>query len=98
MCVPGERVASAIMNGRYASMAPPGVRLVDGEVVAAGQVILSAGTDGSPAILMRSAVGAAHHLEELGIPILIDGPVGDRMKEAPLSITISTRRSPKPRR
>jgi len=60
-----------------------GVRLVDGEVVTAGQVILSAGTYGSAAILMRSGIGHAEHLRELGIPVLVDAPVGDRMKEHP---------------
>jgi choline dehydrogenase len=46
----GTEIDSVIFNGRRAT----GVRLADGESIAAGQVILSAGTYGSPAILMRS--------------------------------------------
>ena len=34
-----------------------GVKLVDGEVLSAGEVILAAGTFGSPAILLRSGIG-----------------------------------------
>lgn len=60
-----------------------GVRLVNGETITAGQVILSAGTYGSPAILMRSGIGPAEHLRELGVPVLVDAPVGERLKEHP---------------
>ncbi|MEA1648002.1 GMC family oxidoreductase N-terminal domain-containing protein [Nitrospirillum sp. BR 11164] len=60
-----------------------GVRLVDGEEIRARRVILSAGTYGSPAILMRSGIGPAAHLKDLGIPVLLDAPVGERLKEHP---------------
>jgi choline dehydrogenase len=60
-----------------------GVRIVGGETIIAGQVILSAGTYGSPAILMRSGIGPSQHLKDLDIPVLLDAPVGERMKEHP---------------
>lgn len=65
-----------------------GVRLLDGETVHTGQVILSAGTFGSPTILMRSGVGPGAHLKQLDIPVLLDAPVGARMKDHPFYYNI----------
>jgi choline dehydrogenase len=75
----GAEVDKVVLDERRAA----GVRLVNGDVITAGQVILSAGTFGSAAILLRSGVGPAAHLKELGIPILLDAPVGNRLKEHP---------------
>ena len=49
-----------------------GVRLVDGTVIEGDWVVLSAGTYGSPPILMRSGVGPAEHLHSLGLPVRLD--------------------------
>lgn len=51
-------------------------------VNARAEVLVSAGTVGSPALLMRSGVGPAEHLRELGIPLVVDLPgVGANLQE-----------------
>jgi choline dehydrogenase len=55
-----------------------------GETIRAHHVILAAGTFGSPAILMRSGIGPAAHLNALGIDVLADLPgVGQRLSDHP---------------
>ena len=47
-----------------------------------GEVILSAGAIGSVQILERSGIGAASHLNKLGIPVLADLPgVGENLQD-----------------
>jgi choline dehydrogenase len=77
---PESMVASVIIDGGRAG----GVRLVDGSVVGAKWVVLSAGTYGSPPILLRSGVGPAGDLRELGIDIVTDLPgVGANLADHP---------------
>lgn len=64
-----------------------GVRLADGEEILAGDVILSAGSYGSPAILMRSGIGPAADLGDLNIPVLQDLAVGQRLQDHPFFFT-----------
>jgi choline dehydrogenase len=61
-----------------------GVRLLDGTLIAAGSVILSAGSYGSPPVLMRSGIGPAAHLKDMGIEVVVDLPgVGDNLADHP---------------
>jgi len=62
-----------------------GVRLDDGSDVTGREVVLCAGTYGSPAILLRSGIGPASHLRELGIPVNQQLPgVGEHLLDHPL--------------
>jgi choline dehydrogenase len=62
-----------------------GVLTANGDVLPARRVLLSAGTYGSPAILMRSGIGPPDHLRELGIPVTVALPgVGEHLLDHPL--------------
>jgi choline dehydrogenase len=48
------------------------------------EVIVSAGSIGTPAILMRSGIGPGKHLQAMGIPVVHDAPeVGRNLQEHP---------------
>jgi choline dehydrogenase len=51
-----------------------GVELVGGEVIAAGEVVLSAGVVQDPLLLWRSGLGPAAELRSLGIDVVADVP------------------------
>ena len=74
-------VDRVLLDGRRAHGA---VVLVAGEPVDLGAelVVVSAGAFGSPAVLMRSGIGAGDQLAELGIPIVLDLPgVGANLQD-----------------
>ena len=60
-----------------------GVLAADGTVYRGREVILSAGTYGSPAILLRSGIGPADELTALDIGVVADLPVGQRLQDQP---------------
>jgi choline dehydrogenase len=60
-----------------------GVVTASGAEIPAGEVILSGGAYGSPAILLRSGVGPAADLAQLGIHVVADLPVGQRLHDQP---------------
>jgi choline dehydrogenase len=60
-----------------------GVVTASGAELPAGEVILAAGSYGSPAILLRSGVGPAADLAELGISVVADLPVGQHLHDQP---------------
>jgi len=60
-----------------------GVVTAGGAEIPAGEVILSAGSYGTPAILLRSGVGPAADLANLGIDVVADLPVGQHLQDQP---------------
>jgi choline dehydrogenase-like flavoprotein len=60
-----------------------GVLTAGGDEIPAGEVIVSGGSYGSPAILLRSGVGPAAALAELGIPVVVNLPVGQYLQDQP---------------
>jgi choline dehydrogenase len=59
------------------------VQAADGRKFVGQQIILSAGTYGSAAILMRSGVGPKEQLASLDIPVVVDLPVGEQIVDQP---------------
>ncbi|XP_043257479.1 glucose dehydrogenase [FAD, quinone]-like [Colletes gigas] len=60
------------------------VTLRDGQSInikASKEVILSAGSIGSPQLMMLSGIGPKEHLQQMGIPTLADLPVGKNLQD-----------------
>jgi choline dehydrogenase len=60
-----------------------GVVTASGVAIPAGEVVLSAGSYGSPAILLRSGIGPSADLAQLGIEVVADLPVGQHLQDQP---------------
>ena len=60
-----------------------GVVTADGREFSGREIILSAGSYGSPAILLRSGVGPKGDLAKLSIPLVADLPVGKNLVDHP---------------
>src|SRR5271169_2766126 len=78
----GCLVEAIVFDGRRAA----GVRWTQGGQARTarcrGEVILAAGSIGSPQIMMLSGVGPAQQLQELGIPVVLDRPgVGANLQD-----------------
>jgi choline dehydrogenase len=62
-----------------------GVRTVDGTVLRGREIVLCGGAYGSPALLLRSGIGPAAHLREVGVEVVAALPgVGERLLDHPL--------------
>ena len=52
---------------------------------AESEVIVAAGAVGTPHLLMRSGIGPAHHLREVGVRVVLDSPgVGQNLSDHPV--------------
>jgi choline dehydrogenase len=76
----GVNVDRIVLNDTTAA----GVIADDGTTYAADEVILSGGTYGSPAILMRSGIGPSADLTSLGIDVIANLAVGRRLQDQAL--------------
>ena len=77
-----------------------GIRLLDGTLIEADRVVVTAGTYASPMILARSGIGPASELQAMDIAPLVDLPgVGSNLVDHPLvSLDLPTRPAPGPSR
>ncbi len=75
------------------------VYLSDGPVEIHGrEIVISAGAAFSPGILMRSGIGPADHLQQIGIPVLRDLPVGNNLLDhAAVGIRLDLKPEARPR-
>jgi choline dehydrogenase len=78
--ISGNVLVDRVLFDRHRAI---GVLTASGAELPAGEVILAGGSYGSPAILLRSGVGPAADLAELGISVVADLPVGQRLQDQP---------------
>jgi choline dehydrogenase len=79
----------AVLNAAVTRVLFEGKRAVGVELIKNGKrqrvyarnVVLAAGTMGSPKILLHSGVGPQKHLEEIGISVVEDLPVGENLQD-----------------
>ena len=80
------RASTTVDRVELRSTTARGIRIAGGEIVEADAVMLAAGSYASPAILMRSGIGPAAGLRDLGIQVAADLPgVGDNLIDHPLA-------------
>jgi choline dehydrogenase len=80
------RAGTAVDRVELRGTTARGIRITSGEIVEADAVVVTAGSYASPAILMRSGIGPAAGLRDLGIGVTADLPgVGDNLIDHPLA-------------
>jgi choline dehydrogenase len=80
LTISGDVLIDRVLFGQRRAV---GVVTGSGAEIPAGEVVLSAGSYGSPAILLRSGVGPAGDLAPLGIDVAADLPVGRHLQDQP---------------
>jgi len=80
LTVVGDALADKVV---FEGQKAVGILLADGRLFKGKEIILSSGTYGSAAILLRSGVGPKAHLTQLGIPVQADLPVGEKLYDHP---------------
>lgn len=70
-----------VQTVEFDGLVATGIRLADGTVITAGEVILSAGAIQTPALLQRSGVGPADLISEHDVPLVVDLPVGHHLAD-----------------
>jgi choline dehydrogenase len=62
-----------------------------------GEVVVAAGTVGSPLVLMRSGIGPAPHLREIGVEVIVDLPgIGQNLQDHPAATIVYRSGPPMP--
>ena len=88
--VTGKTVRSLSFRSGDGDLTVEGVYVVDSHEYSTGretlvkarkEVILSASTVGTTKILLLSGIGPRRHLEEVGIPVRLDLPVGENLQD-----------------